>query len=173
MAKQRGFFFSSFSFALLAFTGLIFSACNAAEEPCSGAMNLRVQHEELLACAGWLGYVKDNVCEINYVNTIPATLPNTKVYGRASCVDGSILVATKIIGLLPRNIGPVEIATTIVHEAAHQLDECADREFPALTAERTFQQDLCRNVKAEMPACTMLAWENQDDVVALCGLDGM
>ena len=83
---------------------------------CSGAAGLDEEHADILACAGWLDYVKERVCTVEYVDIIPADQPNTRIFGQAFCSDGKIVVA--LMETVFKPIDPVEIATTIVHEAA-------------------------------------------------------
>ncbi|MFK7972021.1 MAG: hypothetical protein AB8F95_16760 [Bacteroidia bacterium] len=130
-------------------------SCNAAGDRCIGAYNLDQEHEELLADTGWLEYVENNVCDIEYVPLIPTEQLNTKIYGRANCSTGNILIATtEISGAYPRPIDMSEILITIVHEAAHQEDECKPRETEAVKMEQAFSLDLClclRNQTCNLP----------------------
>ncbi|GIV60177.1 MAG: hypothetical protein KatS3mg043_1266 [Rhodothermaceae bacterium] len=125
------------------------------EEPCSGADGLQEVHAELLACAGWLDFVTANVCTVEYTLAIPATRQNIHVLGRTFCAEGRILVATagprKGLNLPP--LSPVEVVTTIVHEAAHLADACLNGEPPALAAEEAFREDLCAAFAAGKPGC--------------------
>ena len=120
---------------------------------CSGAAGLDGEHADILACAGWLDYVKERVCTVEYVDIIPPdpTRIFRPIFGRAFCSDGRIVAATMETVLNP--IDPVEIATTIVHEAAHQEDRCRDREEPAIEAELAFKRDLCASVRLNRQGC--------------------
>ncbi len=125
------------------------------EQTCRGANNLQAEHEALLACAGWLGFVETNVCAVEYVAVIPAEKKNTKILGRAFCDADNILVATtgERRGLTFPPLPAVEVATTIVHEAAHLVDGCAGGEAPALAAEEAFRADLCAAFEAGKDGC--------------------
>ena len=127
----------------------------SSETECRGANNLQAEHEALLSCAGWLGFVEENVCAVQYVAVIPAEKQNTKILGRAFCEEDNILVATtgERKGLLFVTLPDWEIATTIVHETAHLVDGCVSGEAPALAAEQAFQADLCAAVEAGKAGC--------------------
>lgn len=118
---------------------------------CSGATGLRAEHADLLSCAGWLDYVKERVCTVDYVDIIPPEQPNTRIFGQAFCNEGRIEVA--LMETMFKPIDPAEVAVTIVHEAAHQEDRCRDREGPALEAERAFKEDLCAGVRLNRQGC--------------------
>ncbi|GEM_PF-6514146 len=125
------------------------------EQACRGANNLQAEHEALLVCAGWLGFVEANVCAVEYVAVIPAEKKNTKILGRAFCDADNILVATtgERQGFVFPPLPAVEIATTVVHETAHLVDGCASGEAPALAAEEAFLADLCAAVEAGKEGC--------------------
>ncbi|WP_456427232.1 hypothetical protein [Rhodocaloribacter sp.] len=125
------------------------------EQVCRGANNLQAEHEALLTCAGWLGFVETNVCAVEYVAVIPAEKKNTKILGRAFCGEDNILVATtgERQGFTFPPLPAVEIATTIVHETAHLVDGCANGEDPALAAEEAFRADLCAAFEAGKEGC--------------------
>ncbi len=118
---------------------------------CRGAAGLDEEHADILACAGWLDYVKERVCTVEYVDIIPTEQPNTRIFGQAFCSDRRIVAATMETVFKP--IDPAEIAITIVHEAAHQEDRCRDREEPAMEAELAFKRDLCASVRLNRRGC--------------------
>ncbi len=135
------------------------AACDLArsEEPaCSAAGDLDAAHAEILACAGWLAYVAEHVCRVEYVNVIPAEASTSKIYGRAFCDERRIVVATQEIAPIFRAASPLEMAVTIVHEATHLHDDCQHGEAPALAAEAAFQADLCSRIKAGAAGCENL-----------------
>ena len=118
---------------------------------CSGAVGLRQEHADLLACAGWLEYVEERVCTVDYVDIIPTEQPNTRIFGQAFCDEGRIEVA--LMENVLKAIDPAEVAVTIVHEAAHQEDRCRDREGPAVQAEIAFKRALCEGVRLNRQGC--------------------
>jgi len=126
------------------------------EVNCRGADGLAEEHAAILACAGWLNYVKEHVCTVEYVNIIPDENPDIKVYGRATCSEAKILVTNTARVMLLGLIEQIKVATTIVHEAAHLEDQCRAGEEPAVEAEDAFLVDLCTKARAREEGC----WEN-------------
>lgn len=136
-------------------------SCQSSSERCTGAQNLEPAHAELLACSGWLDFVTDNVCSIEYVPVIPAESPVSQVFGRANCLNGVIAVATSDIRNarpLPPPLALEEILKTIVHEAAHQAEDCAPGEAGALAVEEEFLDDLCLRIQDR--SCPLNGVEN-------------
>lgn len=128
----------------------IITGCDSPSVRCSGAQNLEEEHKELLACAGWLEYVEEHVCQIDYVPVIRSEPTDFQVFGRSNCLTGTITVATldtQGASPTPRPF-PIEvIIRTIVHEASHLADECAPGEEEAFRTEEVFLEDLCLNLQ--------------------------
>ena len=119
---------------------------------CSGAENLLFEHREALACAGWDDFVLDHAGRIEYREVIALEGSEQHATGRAFCrscrVEIALLEPAGSVGAGVRRRSPVEIASVIVHEAAHLLDECANGEEPAEQAEAAFLRDYYERVTA-------------------------
>ena len=117
------------------------AACDLFGAGCSGAGALRDEHRALLACAGWLGYVEDQVGRIEYRPVTSFDSEGEDAVGAAFCGRCRIRVAAA---------RPVlDVATTIVHEAAHLDDGCTRGEAPAVLTESAFLRDFMTNGCAE------------------------
>lgn len=113
------------------------AACDLVGADCSGADALRDEHRSLLACAGWLGYVENQVGRIEYRAVTSFDSEGEDAVGAAFCGRCRIRVAAA---------RPVlDVATTIVHEAAHLDDGCARGEAPAVLTESAFLRDAAAN----------------------------
>ena len=146
---------SFLSLLSIVFSVFSLASCDVSEKKCSEPLDIEPEHKAVLACSGWLNYVEEHVCSIDYVSSIPPEQPNTKIYGRANCADATIIVSTIATDPIFVPIPESEVAATMVHEAAHLEDNCRDRETEAIKAEKKFFLDLCQNINARGPSCPM------------------
>ena len=109
-----------------------------------GAAGLKPEHEEVLTCAGWIDYVRDNIQEIDYVDVtrLPDDEGEGEVTGRAFCSRCQARVATLVrTGIRTQARHPAEVASILVHEATHLKEGCASGEESAERAEADFLRD--------------------------------
>lgn len=91
-------------------------------------------HKDILSCAGWLGYVEEHVGVVEYLNVHNYQSEGETATGSAFCGRCKVQVATV-------DWSDFTIAKTLVHEAAHLLDDCKNGENPAWRADRQFELD--------------------------------
>lgn len=142
------------------------AACQTpAEAPpqaCTTAEVMQNTHADVLAATGWAAYVRDHTCLLEYVDYIEpkANQSDEWVYlhtvGRAYCGEGRMEVVDRRRSGIPLPLH--EVVTTIVHEAAHLEDGCANGEPPALEAESAFLQDVATFIDACREGGTCPAW---------------
>ncbi len=106
---------------------------------------MRAEHLQPLACAGWFEFVSEHVGEVIYRDVVALDGSDDLATGRAYCrscrVEVAALEPGGAIGMGRVARDPVEVASILVHEAAHLSDDCENGEGPAEEAELAFLRD--------------------------------
>lgn len=108
--------------------------CDLFTANCSGARGLAQEHQEVLECAGWLDFVISNVASVEYLDVESYISSGTDAVGSARCRKCEVTAATQAHSRF-------DIAKTIVHEAGHLEDGCANGEYPAILRGAQFEVD--------------------------------
>lgn len=109
------------------------------DRDCGNPSAIPAGYANALACAGWLTYVEENVSIIEFLDVATFESKQEHALGSAICGRCTIRVATRDRDL-------IDIAATIVHEAAHLEDDCENGEPPAIGKATAFRQAYQKNV---------------------------